>query len=69
MVTVEINRDLVRSLRNVPLVDVCVVDDLNARQVLLRRYFVMTPEALELVEKKFAGADSQPKSPSKSKES
>lgn len=38
------------SLRNVPHVDVRPVSDLNARQVLLRRYMVVTPGALEALE-------------------
>ncbi|MCR9248052.1 MAG: 50S ribosomal protein L4 [bacterium] len=54
VVTSDLDRNLVKSLRNVPLVDVCTVDDLNARQVLLRRYLVLTPAAYEAVEKKFA---------------
>lgn len=56
VVTTEVNTDLVRSLRNVPLVDVRTVADLNARQVLLRRYLVMTPEALEMVKARCAEA-------------
>lgn len=58
VVTTAVNTDLVRSLRNVPLVDVCTVDDLNARQVLLRRYLVLTPEALEMVKQRCADAAS-----------
>ncbi|MCA8950698.1 MAG: 50S ribosomal protein L4, partial [Planctomycetes bacterium] len=54
VVTAGLDTNLVRSLRNVPLVDVCTVDDLNARQVLLRRYLVMTPDAYTAVEQKFA---------------
>ena len=54
VVTADLDRNLVLSLRNVPLVDVCTVADLNARQVLLRRYLVLTPDAYEAVEKKFA---------------
>ena len=44
--------NLVRSLRNVPLVDVCTVDDLNARQVLVRRWLVMTPGALASIQQR-----------------
>lgn len=52
------DKTLYKSLRNVPLIDVACLDDLNARQVLLRRYLVLTPSAYELLEKKF-GADSK----------
>ena len=38
-----------------PLVDVSRLDDLNARQVLLRRYLVLTPAAYESLERRFAG--------------
>lgn len=55
VVTTAVDRTLCLSLRNVPLVDVCTVDDLNARQVLLRRYLVLTPDALEAVQQRFAG--------------
>ncbi|MCA8974327.1 MAG: 50S ribosomal protein L4 [Planctomycetes bacterium] len=55
VVTSAVDRNLCLSLRNVPLVDVCTVDDLNARQVLLRRYLVLTPDAFEMVQKKFSG--------------
>lgn len=48
--------NLYRSLRNVPLVDVCCVDDLNARQVLLRRFMVLTPGALDALQQRFAAA-------------
>ena len=47
VVTAGLDRNLVLSLRNVPHVDVCPVSDLNARQVLLRRYMVLTPAALD----------------------
>lgn len=53
VVTSAIDRNLVKSLRNVPRVDVCTVDDLNARQVLLRRYLVLTPDAFEQVGQRF----------------
>lgn len=58
VVTSENDRNLVLSLRNVPLVDVRTVDDLNARQVLLRRYLVLTPSAFEAVQKRFAKKES-----------
>jgi large subunit ribosomal protein L4 len=45
------------SLRNVPLVDVCTVGDLNARQVLLRRWLVVTPAALTAMQARFGGKD------------
>ena len=54
VVTAGNDRNLWLSLRNVPLVDVYNVDDLNARQVLLRRYLVLTPDAFEAMQKKFA---------------
>jgi large subunit ribosomal protein L4 len=38
---------LVKSLRNVPGVDVMVVNDLNARAVLLRKWLVFTPAAFD----------------------
>ncbi|HEB53127.1 MAG TPA: 50S ribosomal protein L4 [bacterium] len=47
-----------KSLRNVPLVDVARLDDLNARQVLLRRYLVLTPAAFESLEQRFAKKES-----------
>ena len=43
---------------NVPLVDVRTLDDLNARQVLLRRYLVLTPAAFEALEQRFAKKES-----------
>jgi large subunit ribosomal protein L4 len=49
VVTDKLDRNLHLSLRNVPLVDVCTVADLNARQVLLRRHLVVTPEALDVM--------------------
>lgn len=54
VVTAAVDGNLLRSLRNVPLVDVRTVDDLNARQVLLRRYLVLTPGAYEAIQKRFA---------------
>ncbi len=53
VVTTTNDRNLVKSLRNVPLVDVRTVDDLNARQVLLRRYLVLTPDALAAIQQRF----------------
>lgn len=47
VVTAGVEKDLVRSLRNVPLVDVLPVDDLNAHAVLLRRNLVFTPAAFD----------------------
>ena len=58
VVTSAVERNLVLSLRNVPLVDVRTLDDLNARQVLLRRYLVLTPEALDAVQRKYAAQES-----------
>ena len=54
VVTDGADKNVYKSLRNVPLVDVACLDDLNARQVLLRRYLVLTPAAYELLEKRFA---------------
>jgi large subunit ribosomal protein L4 len=53
VVTHETDRVLYLSLRNVPLVDVCTVADLNARQVLLRRWMVLTPAAMEAMKQRF----------------
>lgn len=58
VVTANVETNLVRSLRNVPLVDVCTVADLNARQVLLRRYLVLTPAAFEAVQQRFGKKES-----------
>lgn len=52
------DRNLYLSLRNVPYVDVARLDDLNARQVLLRRYLVLTPAAYEALEQRFAKKES-----------
>lgn len=49
VVTAAPDRVLHLSLRNVPSVDVRAVADLNARDVLLRRNMVVTPEALEVL--------------------
>mgnify|MGYP002630409604 CR=1 FL=1 len=54
VVTDGADKTVYKSLRNVPLVDVACLDDLNARQVLLRRYLVLTPAAYESLEKRFA---------------
>ena len=56
VVTHETDRAVYMSLRNVPLVDVCTVKDLNARQVLLRRWMVVTPAALEAIKQQFGRA-------------
>lgn len=56
VVTDTADRNLWLSLRNVPLVDVCPVSDLNARQVLLRRWLVVTPAALEAMKQRFGAA-------------
>ncbi len=50
------DKNLWLSLRNVPLVDVCSVEDLNARQLLLRRWLVVTPAALEAMKQRFGRA-------------
>lgn len=48
------DKNVYMSLRNVPLVDVARIEDLNARQVLLRRYLVLTPAAYESLNQRFA---------------
>lgn len=58
VVTAANETNLVKSLRNVPLVDVRTVADLNARQVLLRRYLVLTPDALTAVQERFGKKES-----------
>lgn len=58
VVTAEVDRNLCLSLRNVPLVDVSTFADLNARQVLLRRYLVLTPAAFAALEQRFAKKES-----------
>lgn len=58
VVTDATDRNLCLSLRNVPLVDVATLDDLNARQVLLRRYLVLTPAAFASLEQRFAKKES-----------
>lgn len=58
VVTTDVERNLVLSLRNVPLVDVRTLADLNARQVLLRRYLVLTPAAFQALEQRFAKKES-----------
>jgi large subunit ribosomal protein L4 len=55
VVTETRDRTLWLSLRNVPFVDVCAVEDLNARIVLLRRHVVLTPEALAALEARARG--------------
>jgi len=59
IVTDKADRNLVLSLRNVPLVDVCNVGDLNARQVLLRRWLVVTPAALEVLKQQFGKTETK----------
>ncbi|MEO6593561.1 MAG: 50S ribosomal protein L4 [Planctomycetota bacterium] len=58
VVTESVDRNLCLSLRNVPLIDVRTLDDLNARQVLLRRYLVLTPGAYAALEQRFAKKES-----------
>lgn len=58
VVTVESDRNLYLSLRNVPLVDVCTIADLNAHQVLLRRYLVLTSAAFEALQQRFGKKES-----------
>lgn len=58
VVTDKLDRNLCLSLRNVPLVDVCTVEDLNARQLLVRRWLVVTPAALEAMKARFGRSES-----------
>ena len=60
VVTAKHETNLWRSLRNVPLVDVRAVEDLNARQVLLRHHMVVTSEALKMLQDKAATAKKKP---------
>lgn len=53
VVTDQPNTNLYLSLRNIPYVDVKPVNELNAHQVLLRRYMVLTPGALEMLQGRF----------------
>lgn len=50
VVTEQLDRNLHLSLRNVPHVEVRPLSDLNAHQVLLRRYMVLTPGALKALD-------------------
>lgn len=59
VVTTAVDRNLCLSLRNVPLVDVRTVGDLNARQVLLRRYLVLTPDALGALQERFGKSEAR----------
>ena len=61
VVTDQLDRNLYLSLRNVPLVDVCTAADLNAHQVLLRRWLVCTPAALEALKGRFGGEEHRSK--------
>jgi large subunit ribosomal protein L4 len=56
VVSAKPDRTLWLSLRNLPLVDVCSVADLNAHQVLLRRWLVLTPDALAALQERFTPA-------------
>ena len=56
VVTESHDHNLNLSLRNVPGVDVRPLADLNARQVLLRRYLVLTPGAMAALQQgRYAG--------------
>lgn len=57
VVTERSDSNLWRSLRNVPLVDVCCVTDLNVHQVLLRRHMVLTPGALDALKQSFSSQE------------
>lgn len=52
VVTAERDANLHLSLRNVPYVDVRTAADINARDVLLRRHMILTPDALEALERR-----------------
>jgi len=58
VVTDQPNQNLYLSLRNVPYVDVKPVHELNAHQVLLRRFMILTPGALEVLQGRFQKKDS-----------
>jgi large subunit ribosomal protein L4 len=58
VVTAEVDRNLCLSLRNVPLVDVRTLADLNAHQVLLRRYLVLTPAAFAALQQRYPKKES-----------
>jgi large subunit ribosomal protein L4 len=60
VVTAAPDKNLWRSLRNVPLVDVRAVADLNAREVLLRKHMIVTKEALAMLQERAAGAKKKP---------
>ena len=59
VVTDRPNRNLYLSLRNIPYVDVKPVHELNAHQVLLRRFMILTPGALEQLQGRFADGGGQ----------
>lgn len=59
VVTDRPNRNLYLSLRNIPYVDVKPVHELNAHQVLLRRFMILTPGALERLQGRFADGGGQ----------
>jgi large subunit ribosomal protein L4 len=63
VVTHEPDQVLVKSLRNVPHVDVRPVADLNAHQVLLRRNMVLTPQAFEALKERLGANPSNAKTP------
>lgn len=52
VVTADRDSVVYRSLRNVPLVDVLPVNELNAHNVLLRRNMVLTPAAFEALQER-----------------
>jgi large subunit ribosomal protein L4 len=49
VVSKDVDLVLMKSLRNIPKVDVSPVGDLNARSVLLRKNLVFTPEAFDVL--------------------
>ncbi|MBK8976448.1 MAG: 50S ribosomal protein L4 [Planctomycetes bacterium] len=57
VVTRELDPVLHMSLRNVPHVDVRPLADLNAREVLLRRFMVLTPDAMQELERRYGAAE------------
>jgi large subunit ribosomal protein L4 len=57
VVTEQPDRNVYLSLRNVPTADVAAVADLNARQVLLRKHVVFTPQAFAKLQEQFAARE------------
>ena len=69
VVTDQPDTNLYLSLRNIPYVDVKPVKELNAHQVLLRRYMILTPGALEMLQGRFGKKAKQPAKKAEKEES